>query len=74
MEGGRLIGGHLTEVRLYIHTVSFKEVALVYQTAADLLKDVICDSIPTGCNNQHLLWLNYLVRMIVVVQIAMSIK
>ena len=55
-------------------TVSSKEVALQYQTVANLLKDAISDSIPTSCNNQHLLRLNYLVRMIEVGRIAMSIK
>ena len=33
-------------------TVISKEVALQYQTAANLLKDAISDSIPTSCNNQ----------------------
>ena len=55
-------------------TVSSKEVALQYQTVANLLKDAISDSIPTSCNNQHLLRLSYLVRMIKVGRIAMSIK
>ena len=35
-------------------TVIFKEVALKCQTAANLLKDAIFDSMPTSCNNQHL--------------------
>ena len=43
-------------------TVISKEVALQYQTAANLLKDAISDSIPTSCNNKHLLQLSYLVR------------
>ena len=55
-------------------TVSSKEVALQYQTVANLLKDAISDSIPTSCNNQHLLRLSYLVRMIEVGRIAMSIN
>ena len=55
-------------------TVISKEVALHYQTAADLLKDEISDSIPTSCNSQHLLRLSYLVRMIEVVRIAKSIR
>ena len=55
-------------------TVSSKEVALQYQTVANLLKDAISDSIPTSCNNQHLLRLSYLVIMIEVGRIAMSIK
>ena len=36
-------------------TVISKEVALQCQTAANLLKDAISDSIPTSYNNQHLL-------------------
>ena len=32
-------------------SVSFKEVALLYQTTVNLLKDTISDSIPTICNN-----------------------
>ena len=55
-------------------TVISKEVALRYQTAANLLKDVISDSIPTSCNNQHLVRLSYLVRMIEVVGIAKPIR
>ena len=55
-------------------TVISKEVALQYQTAANLLKDAISDSIPTSCSKQHLLRLNYLVRMIVVVRIGQSIR
>ena len=35
-------------------TVISKEVALHCQTAANLLKDAIFDSITTSCNNQHL--------------------
>ena len=50
-----------------------KEVALQYQTAVNLLKDAISHSIPTSCNNQHLLRLSYLVRMIEVGRIAKSI-
>ena len=49
-------------------TVCFKEIAVLDQTAANLLKDAISDSIPTSCNNQHLLRLSYLVRMIEVVR------
>ena len=45
-------------------TLSSKEVAILYQTAANLPKDAISDSIATSCNNQHLLRLSYLVRMI----------
>ena len=45
-------------------TVISKEVALQYQTAANLLNDAISDSIPTICNSTHLLRLSYLVRMI----------
>ena len=55
-------------------TVSSKEVALLYQTAANLLKDTVSDPIPTCYNRQHLLRLSYLVRMIEVVRIAKSIK
>ena len=55
-------------------TVICKEVALQCQTAANLLKDAISDSIPTSCNNQHLLRLSYLVRMIEVGRIAKSIR
>ena len=54
-------------------TVISKAVGLQYQTAANLLKDAISDTISTGCNNQHLLRLSYLVRMIEVVRIAKSI-
>ena len=36
-----------------------EEVALQYQTAANLRKDAISDSVPTSCNNQHLLRLSY---------------
>ena len=35
-------------------TVSSKEVALLYQTVANLPKDAISDSVPTNCNNLHL--------------------
>ena len=55
-------------------TVISKEVALQYQTAANLLKDAISDSIPTSCNNKHLLRLSYLVRMIEVGRITKSIR
>ena len=55
-------------------TVISKEVALRYQPAADLLKDAISDSVPMSCNNQYLLRLSYLVRMIEVVQIGKSIR
>ena len=55
-------------------TVISKEVALLYQTAANLLKDAISDSTPTSCNNQHLLRLSCLVRMIEFVRIAKSIR
>ena len=54
--------------------VSFKVIALLDQTAANLLKDAISDSIPTSCSNQHLLRLTYLVRMIEVVRKAKSVK
>ena len=55
-------------------TVISKEDALLYQTVANLLKDAISDSIPTSCNNQHLLRLSYLVRMNEFVRIAKSIR
>ena len=57
-------------------TVISKQDALLYQTAADLdlLKDAICDSTPTSCNNQHLLRLSYLVTLIEFVQVAKSIR
>ena len=55
-------------------TVISKEVALWYQPAANLLKDGIYDSIPRSCNNQYLLRLSYLLRMIEVVQIGKSIR
>ena len=45
-------------------TVISKGDALLYQTAANSLKDAISDSTPTSCSNQHLLRLSYLVRMI----------
>ena len=45
-------------------TVSCKQVALLYQTAENSLKDAVFDSIPTSCDNQHLLRLSYLVRVI----------
>ena len=51
-------------------TVISKEDALLYQTLANLLKDAISDSTPTSYNNQHLLRLSYLVRMIEFVRIA----
>ena len=51
-------------------TVISKEVALQYQTAVNLLKDAISDSIPTSCSSQHLLRLSYLVKMIAVVRIV----
>ena len=51
-----------------------KEVALRYQPAANLLKDAISDSVPTSCNNQHLLRLSYLVGMIEDVRIGKSIR
>ena len=55
-------------------TVSSKEGALLYQTAANLLEDAISDSIPMSCNNQRLPRLSYLVRMIEVVRIPKLIK
>ena len=55
-------------------TVISKEVALLYQTTANLLKDAISDSIPTSSNNQHLLRLSYLVRVIEVVPIGKWIR
>ena len=57
-------------------TVISKEDALLYQSAANLLKDAISDSTPTSCNNQHLLELrlSYLVRMIEFVRIGKSIR
>ena len=56
-------------------TVISKEVALQYQTAANLLKDAISDSVPTSCNiNKHLLPLTYLVRIIEVGRITKSIR
>ena len=54
-------------------TVISKEVALLYQTTANLLKDAISDSISTSCNNQHLL-LSYLVRVTEVVPIGKWIR
>ena len=55
-------------------TVSSKEVALLYQIAANLLEDALSDSISMSCNNERLLRLSYLVRMIKVVRIPKSIK
>ena len=55
-------------------TVISKEVALQYQTAANLLKDAISDSIPTSGKNKHLLRLSYLVRMIEVGRKTKSIR
>ena len=56
-------------------TVISKEVTLQYQTAANLLKDAISDSIPTSCIiNKPLLRLSYLVRMIEVGRITKSIR
>ena len=55
-------------------TVVSREDALLYQTAANLLKDAISYSIPTICNNQYLLRLSHLVRMIEFVQLAKSIR
>ena len=54
-------------------TVSFKEVALLYQTAANL-KDANSDSNPTGGNYRQLLRMSCLVRMTEVVGVAKSIK
>ena len=51
-------------------TVISKEVALQYQTAVNLLKDAITDSIPTSFSNEHLLRLSHLVKMIAVVRIV----
>ena len=51
-------------------TVISKEVALQYQTAVNLLKDAISDSIPTSCSSQHLLRLSYLVKIHAVVRIV----
>ena len=48
--------------------------SLQYQTAANLLKDAISDSIPTSNNNLHFLRLSCLMRMIEVARIAISIK
>ena len=62
-----------TENNNFLTAIS-KEVALQYQTAANLLKDAISDSIPTNCNNQHILRLSYLVRMIEVVRIGKPIR
>ena len=61
-----------TEHNNFLAVIS-KEVALQYQTAANLLKDAIFDSIPTSCN-KHLLRLSYLVRMIEVGRITKSIR
>ena len=55
-------------------TVISKEVALEYQTATNLPKDAISDSIPTSCNNKHVLQLSYLVRMIEVGRITKPIR
>ena len=55
-------------------TVISKEFALRYQPAANLLKDATSDSVPTSCNNQYLLPLSYLVRMIEVARIGKSIR
>ena len=57
-------------------TVISKEDALLHQTAANVLKEAISDSTPTiaSCNNQHLLRLSYLVRMIEFVRIAKLIR
>ena len=56
-------------------TVISKEVALRHQPAANLLKDAISDSVPIpSCDNQHLLRLSYLVRMIQGVRIGESIR
>ena len=63
----------MTTEHNFLNVIS-KEDALLYQTAANLLKDSISDSIPTSCNNQHLLRLCYLLRMIEVVRIAKSIR
>ena len=46
--------GMTTEHNNFLTVIS-KEVALQYQTAANLLKDAISDSIPTSCNNKQLL-------------------
>ena len=55
-------------------TIISKEAVLQCQTAVDLLKDAISDSIPTSCNNQRLLRLSYLVRKKFTVLIAKSIR
>ena len=56
-------------------TVGSKEDAFQYQTAENLLlKAANSDSIPASCNNQHLLRLSYLVRMIEVVRITKLIR
>ena len=51
-------------------TVISKEVALQHQTAVNLLKDAITDSISTSFSNEHLLRLSHLVKMIAVVRIV----
>ena len=61
---------YMTPEHNNVLTVISKEVALHHQTAANLLKDTISDSIPTSCNNKHLLQLSYLVKMIAVVRIV----
>ena len=55
-------------------TVISKEVALRYQPVANLLKDAISNSVRSSCNNQYLLRLSYLVRMIEVVRLGRSIR
>ena len=63
-----------TEHNNFLTRVISKADALLYQTAANLLKVTISDSTPTSCNNQHLLQLSYLVRMNEFVRIAKSIR
>ena len=39
---------------IIVLTINSKQVALLYQTAANLPEDTVSDSIPASCNNQHL--------------------
>ena len=64
----------MTTEHINFRTVVSREDALLYQTAANLLKDAISDSIPTSCNNQYLLRLSHLVRMIEYFRLAKSIR
>jgi len=39
---------------IIVLTINSKQVALLYQTAANLPEDTVSDPIPASCNNQHL--------------------